>query len=303
MSARPAPASDNALAGIGLITLAFCLFGFTSAVTKIVLPTYSVGQMMMIRSLVALAVLSPFIVRAGWRAFRDMPRPGLQLWRVVISVVEVAMFFFAITYMPIADTVAIYLSGPLFVTLWSTLFLGEVVGWRRWTAIVVGFVGVIIALRPSAATISAPALIALAGTMLYAVNVIVTRTLRGTVDIVLSVTQLSGAAIFGAAWCLFPQGWTTPANWHDLGILLFIGVPTALGYIFFNRAIQLAPASVVAPYQYTMIIWAALFGFLLFGDIPAAPIVIGAGIIISAGLYISWRERVLGRLQPPVEPV
>jgi drug/metabolite transporter (DMT)-like permease len=297
------PSSDNALAGIGLITLSFCLFGFTSAVTKIVLPTYSVGQMMMIRSVIAVAILSPFIVRAGIRAFRDMPRPRLQLARVVVSVVEVAMFFWAISYMPIADTVAIYLSGPLFVTLWSTLFLGEPVGWRRWTAIVIGFIGVLIALRPSAATISAPALIALAGTMLYAVNVIITRTLRGTVDIVLSVTQLAGAAVFGALWCLFPEGWTMPASWHDIGILLFIGVPTAFGYIFFNRAIQLAPASVVAPYQYTMIVWAALFGFLLFGDIPPAPTVIGATIIIAAGLYVSWRERVLGRTQAPVEPV
>jgi drug/metabolite transporter (DMT)-like permease len=291
------------LAGIGLITLAFCLFGFTSAMTKIVLPTYSVGQMMMIRSLVALAIFSPFIIRAGLRAFRDMPRPELQLARVIVSVIEVAMFFWAISYMPIADTVAIYLSGPLFVTLWSTLFLGEPVGWRRWTAIVVGFIGVLIALRPSAATVSAPALIALVGTMLYSVGVLFTRTLRGTVDIVLSTTQLAAAAAFGAGWCIVADGWTTPANGHDLGILLFIGVPTAFGYICFNRAIQAAPASVVAPYQYTMIIWAALFGFLLFGDIPPAPTVIGAAIIIAAGLYVSWRERVLGRPQPPVEPV
>jgi drug/metabolite transporter (DMT)-like permease len=227
----------------------------------------------------------------------------LQAVRAALSVVEVAMFLRAITYMPIADTVAIYLSGPLFVTLWSTLFLGEPVGWRRWTAILVGFIGVLIALRPSASTISAPALIALVGTMLYSVGVLATRTLRGTVDIVLSTTQLGAAAIFGAVWCLFPQGWTTPADWHDLGILLFIGVPTALGYICFNRALQAAPASVVAPYQYTMIIWAALFGFLLFGDIPPPPTIVGAIVIIGAGLYISWRERVLGKPQPPVEPV
>jgi drug/metabolite transporter (DMT)-like permease len=294
--------SDNALAGIALITLAFFLFGFTSAIAKVVLPTYSVGQMMLIRSVVALIILSPFILRAGYRAFRAMPRPRLQFARVTVSVIEVGMFFWAISYLPIADTVAIYLSGPLFVTLWSTLFLGEHVGWRRWTAIVVGFAGVLIALRPSAATISAPALIALAGTMLYAVGVLNTRTLRGTPEIVLTVNQMVGAAIFGAAWCLFPQGWTAP-DWNDLAILLFIGVPTAFGYVCINRAIQLAPASVIAPYQYTLIIWAAVFGYLFFGDVPAAATVIGALIIVGAGLYISWRERVLGRPQVPVEPV
>lgn len=299
---QPSHTPDNALLGIALITLAFFLFGFTSAIAKIVLPTYSVGQMMLIRSAVALVILSPFILREGAAPFRQMPRPGLQLARVTISVVEVGMFFWAISFLPIADTVAIYLSGPLWVTLWSTLFLGERVGWRRWSAIVVGFIGVLIALRPSESTVSAPALIALVGTMLYAVGVIATRTLRGTADIVLTVNQMAAAAIFGAIWCLFPHGWTTP-NWHDFGILAFIGVPTALGYVCINRAIKLAPASVVAPSQYTLIIWAALFGYLFFGDVPTLPTIVGATIIVGAGLYVSWRERALGKPQTPVEPV
>ncbi len=296
-------APDNALANIALITLAFFLFGLTSAIAKIVLPTYSVGQMMLIRSVVALILLSPFIWREGASsAFRTMPRPGLQLARVTISVVEVAMFFWAVSYLQIADTVAIYLSGPLFVTLWSTLFLGERVGWRRWTAIVAGFAGVLIALRPSAATISAPALIAVVGTMLYAVGVLLTRTLRGTADIVLSANQMLAAALLGAVWCALPGGWTNPSM-HDLGILVFIGVPTAIGYVCINRALKLAPASVVAPYQYTLIIWAALFGYLFFGDVPQITTAIGAAIIIGAGLYITFRERALGKQPAPVEPV
>jgi len=293
---------DHAIAGIALVTLAFFLFGLTSATAKIILPAYSVGQMMLIRSLVALIVLSPFITREGIRAFRDMPRPGLQLLRMAMSVVEVAMFFWAVSYLQIADAVTIYLSGPLWVTLWSTLFLGEHVGWRRWSAIVIGFVGVLIALRPSAATISAPALIALVGTMLYSVGVIVTRTLRGAPGIVLTTNQMAAAAVFGAGWSLLPGGWTAP-TWHDFAILTFLGVPTAIGYVCFNRALKLTAASSIAPYQYTLIIWAALFGYLFFGDVPTVTTCLGAVIIAGAGLYVSWRERVLGKPQPPVEPV
>ncbi|HVX98896.1 MAG TPA: DMT family transporter [Pseudorhodoplanes sp.] len=293
---------DNALAGIVLITFAFFLFGLTSAIAKIVLPTYSVGQMMLIRSIVALVMLSPFIAREGMHAFRDMPRPGLQLARVTLSVIEVSMFFWAVSYMPIADTVTIYLSGPLWVTLWSALLLREQVGWRRWSAIMAGFAGVLIALRPSAATVSLPALIAVIGTMLYALGVIATRTLRGTVDIVLTVNQMVAAAIFGAAWCLLPDGWTMP-TWRDLGILVLIGIPTAIGYVCINRALKVAAASIVAPFQYTLIIWGAVFGYLFFGDVPPPTTALGAAIIIAAGLYVFWRERVLGRPQQPVEPV
>lgn len=291
------------MAGIALVAAAFFLFGLTSAVAKLVLPTYSVGQMMLIRSLVAMIVLSPLIARAGVRTFRKMPRPGLQLLRGCMSVVEVAMFFWAVSYLQLADTVTIYLSGPLWVTLWSTLFLGEHVGWRRWSAIVVGFIGVLIALRPSAATISVPALIALVGTMLYAIGVIVTRTLRGAPGIVLTTNQMMAAALFGACWSLLPGGWTTP-TWHDFAILAFLGVPTAIGYVCFNRALKLTTASSIAPYQYTLIIWAAVFGYLFFGDVPTLTTCIGAVIVVAAGLYVSWRERVLGKPSPrPVEPV
>ncbi len=299
---RSAP-TDNALAGIANVTLAFFLFGLTSALAKIVLPSYSVGQMMLIRSAVALVIFLPFIVRAGITPFHFMPRPKLQLVRTTLSVIEVGMFFWSVSYLPIADTVAIYLSGPIFVTLWSTLFLGERVGWRRWSAIVIGFCGVLVALRPSAATISLPAMIAVVGTMLYAIGVIATRTLRGTADIVLSANQMAGAVVFGAIWCLLPGGWTTPTQ-SDLALLLFLGVPTAIGYVCMNRAIKLAPASVVAPFQYTLILWAALFGYLFFGDVPALTTIAGATIIVCAGLYISWRERVLGKEPPPVvDPV
>ena len=107
----------------------------------------------------------PFIWRAGRAAFMSAPRPGLQVLRVVLSTLEVAMFFWAVAYLPLADAITFYLAGPIYVTALSALLLGERVGWRRWTAVLVGFCGVVIALRPSAASFTLPALIALGGSV------------------------------------------------------------------------------------------------------------------------------------------
>ena len=130
------------------------LFSLNDAVGKWLVATYSVGQLLLIRSATTLILLSPFIWRAGRAAFRSAPRPGLQMLRVVLSSLEVAMFFWAVGYLPLADAITFYLAGPIYVTALSALLLGERVGWRRWTAVLVGFFGVVIALRPSAADAS-----------------------------------------------------------------------------------------------------------------------------------------------------
>lgn len=285
------------------MAFAFFCFALTGALGKIVLSTYPVAQMLFIRSGVALLLLMPLIARQGTAGFRTIERHWLQLLRVTISAVEVGIFFFAVAHIPLADTVAIYQSGPLFVTLWSALFLREQVGWRRWMAVAVGFCGVIVALQPSAATVSLPAIVAVFGTMMYATVVILTRMLRRTPEMTLTGLQIGAAMILGLAAALLPHGWVTP-TWPDLGLLALIGIPTAIGFFCINRAITLAPASLVAPYQYTLIVWAAIFGYLIFGDVPAPTTVVGAIIIVGAGLYISWRERRLGKRQPPVvDPV
>lgn len=282
--------ADNKLAGIALMGAAFCIFALTGAIAKLVLPSYSVGQVILFRSVTALIVLLPFLIREGATAIRAMSRPKLQFARVLISVGEVAMFFLSLSFLPLADTTSVFMSGPLFVAAWSIVFLGERIEWQRAAAILVGFVGVIIALRPSAATISMPALIALTGTMLYAGTVLTTRALRGTPGVVLTTNQMAGAALLGAVWAASPQGWLTPAPF-DFAVLVLIGVTSAIAYLCMNRAITLAPANVVAPFQYTLVIWAALFGYMFFGDVPSLATWIGAAIIAGAGLYLSWREQ------------
>jgi len=298
LSSLPSSAATGrsaALAGIGFMLVAVFLFALNSAAGKWLVAKYPVGEFMGIRAAITLALLSPFIWRAGRSAFVGAPRPGLQALRIMLSTAEIAMFFWAVSYLPLADTTTFYLAGPIYVTAMSVVLLRERVGWRRWTAVLVGFIGVVIALRPSSASFTLPALIALSGSIAYALLMITTRALRETNDIVLITTQFLGALVFGLATA--PFGWIMP----DAVDLLFIGslgIASVLALLCVVRSLKLASASVVVPYQYTLILWSVLFGWSVFGELPDSYMLAGAVIIIAAGLYIFWRERVVVRKEP-----
>jgi drug/metabolite transporter (DMT)-like permease len=246
-----------------------------------------------------MAVLLPFVARNNFAALKNVPRPGLQAARVALALTEMMLFFTAIYFLPLADTITCYLSSPIIVVALSAIFLGEKVGWRRWSAVFVGFIGVIIAMRPSTSSISFGALIAVVGAFCSAVLMIVTRQLRGTSQTFLAFSQISGTLLFGAV--VAPFQWITPA-WSHVGIFLVAGVISVSGLLCANRSLSLAPASVLAPYKFTAILFAALFGYLAFGDVPPPTTIIGAIIIVGSGLYIFMRERKLARAEPVVTP-
>lgn len=280
------------LLGIGLMLIGMFLFSSNDALGKWILTTYPVAQMLLIRSLTALLLLSPFIWQEGLAAFKAAPRPGLQLLRLFFATLEVVLFFWAVAYLPLADAVTYYLAGPIYVTALSAMLLKEKVGWRRWSAVLVGFIGIVVALEPSAATLTWPALIALTGSVSYAGLMVVTRYLRGTSDIVLATGQVVSVLLF--ALVTVPFGWVTPAA-GDVLSMMVLGLVAVVALMAVNRSLKLAPASVVVPYQYTLIVWALIYGYLVFGDQPKPNTLIGGVIIIAAGLYIFWREQVLGR--------
>ena len=163
----------------------------------------------------------------------------------------------------------------------------------------VGFAGVVIALRPSAQTISLPAMIALGGSLSFAVLMLITRSLRTTPDIVLASSQFAGTFTLGAL--MSPFGWVTPSV-ASLGLFAAAGCISVAALLCVNRSLKLAPASVVVPYQYSMIVWAVMFGYFVFGDVPSIATIAGAAIIIGAGFYIFLRERDLGRGETVVSP-
>jgi drug/metabolite transporter (DMT)-like permease len=286
------------LAGIALMLLGVFMFSFGDALGKYLVSSYAVGQLLWLRACAALLVLSPLIWRQREQFFR-IERPWLQAIRILLSTLEVAAFFLAVVYLPLADVTTYYLACPIFVTALSALVLGENVGWRRWAAILIGFGGVLIALRPSAQTVSWPAMIALGGSLSFSVLMLITRSLRNTPDIVMATTQFVGTFVLGVL--MSPFGWVTPGA-ASLAMFAAAGCISVTALICVNRSLKLAPASVVVPYQYSMIVWAVMFGIAVFGDVPQPATILGAAIIIGAGLYIFLRERKLGREEAAVNP-
>ena len=286
------------LAGIALMLAGVCMFSLGDALGKFIVATYSVGQFMLLRACAALALIGPPI----WCAraeFTRVERPWLQVVRVVLSTLEIAAFFLAVVHLPLADVTTYYLATPIFVTALSAVVLREQVGWRRWSAILIGFCGVVIALHPSAQSVTWPAMIALAGSLAFSWLMLITRSLRATPDIVLASAQFLGTLVFGIV--VAPFGWITP-TWVHLGLFFAAGAISVCALLCVNRSLKLAPASTVAPYQYSMIVWAVMFGYAVFGDVPQAHTALGAAIIIAAGLYIFLRERELGRTETVVNP-
>jgi drug/metabolite transporter (DMT)-like permease len=285
------PATRNtARIAIAVMLLAMLMFTLNDVMGKWLVATYSVGQVLLIRSAAAVIVLSPFLWRDGVKPLFAVERPGMQALRVLLSSAEVYCFYFAVITLPLADVMTYWLAAPIYVAAMSPFLLGERVGWRRWLAILIGFGGVVIALEPSAATLTAPALISILGSFCFAFMMLSGRALRGTPDTTLVFWQIVGAGLFGVVTA--PFGWVTPTAF-DLALLGLLGVVAMVAHMLVNRALKLADAAVVAPFQYTLLFWAVIFGFIVFGDIPRPAMLVGAAVIVAAGLFIFFRERML----------
>lgn len=282
-------ASVSAASGVAMMLLGVLLFAVNDSLGKWLVGTYAVGQLILMRSLSGLCAMSFFIHRAGAVAFRYTPRPGLQVLRVVFSTMEGALFFWALTELPLAEVMAYYMAGPIYVTAVSPFLLGERVGLLRWIAVAVGFGGVLLALHPSSSAFSFGTVCALVGSFSYALFMVVTRKLAGTPGTVLMTFQLLAALIFGAVLVAI-HGWTPP-GWMDVALMLLLGIGSLGGNLCVNQSLRLAPASVVVPYQYTLILWGILFGYLFFGEMIGPLSLTGVAIIVGAGLFIFLRKR------------
>ncbi|OHV79821.1 DMT family transporter [Ensifer sp. LCM 4579] len=291
-SASVSAAPGTARAGVLIMLLGMLMFSLNDVMGKWLVATYSVGQVVLIRSIAAGLVLFPFLWARGPKRLVAVERPGLQLSRVLASTAEVFAFYFAVITLPLADVMTYWLAAPIYVAAVSPLVLKEPVGWRRWTAIALGFVGVIIALEPSSQALTLPALVSILGSMCFAFMMVSGRSLRGTPDTTLAFWQIIGAAIAGVIWA--PFDWT-PLKPLDAALLGLLGVIAMLAHVLVNRALKLADAATVAPLQYTLLFWAIVFGWLIFGDSPRLSMVLGAGLIVASGLFIFFREQQLKR--------
>ncbi len=294
MSAAAEPTHGGAAAGIGMMLLGILMFAVNDTLGKWLVGGYSVGQLLLVRTAAGLLVMAPLILRAlmrrtGRGRFRHPPRPRLQLLRVGLSTAESGLFYWALAGLPLAEGMTYYMAGPVYVAVLSPLLLGERVGARRWVAVAAGFAVVLLALRPSPERLTLPALCAVGGSLTYALFLVATRKLAGTPGTVLMTAQLAGAGLFGGALVLW-QGWTPP-GWRDGALMLVLGAGSLAGNLCVNRSLRLAPASAVVPFQYTLIVWGVVFGWLVFGDVPDRLTLLGAAVIVGAGLALLRTER------------
>lgn len=285
---------ENFPLGIALAFVAFALYSGMDVTIKLLTKSYSVPQVIALNSLFALGPILAYAAMFGglYNNLRTR-RPIYHVIRATCGLFSSFFAFWAYSRMPIADAYALAFTAPLFITALAVPILKEPVGWRRWTAIGVGFVGVLIMLRPGSGLINLGSLAVLAGALFYSVGMLVTRLARNTetsVSFAFYATLASGT-VFGA---MTPWLGRMPTL-HDLGLSALGGTLCGVAFVCLLTAFRKVPAAVAAPFQYSQIIWGVLFGWLVFGDMPDRTLFIGLAIVISSGLYILYRETVLGR--------
>jgi drug/metabolite transporter (DMT)-like permease len=285
--ARP-ERQEHVTAAIGLMLAATFVFTCTSALSKWLIETYPIGEVLFSRVFVPLIGLAIIILpRTGLAVFHTKRLKG-HLLRGVSQSCSQTFLLIAFSLMPLASAVAINFSAPIFATLASIILLRETVGIARWSAILVGFFGVLIVTSPGTDTFTVGALFALANAIMYGT---VTAGVRGlTATESTQTLTLYQMLLMSAAFSLMlPFGFVMP-TWIDAGWLILNGVGNGLAQVWWTRALHLAPTSVVAPFQYFSLIWAMLLGFAIWGDLPTISLIVGAAIVAGSGLFLLWRE-------------
>ncbi len=271
-----------------LICGVFC-FSLLDTTAKVLVVDYPVGQVVWARNFGGLVfALGMALPRLGLSVFRSR-RPGLQFIRGLLLVASTGANFTALSYLPLATNAAILYTAPLLICALSVPLLGEKVGWRRWTAITVGFVGAMIVVRPGFAGFHWAAIFSFIATLCAACYNLATRQVAARDNSYTSLVFVSLVGTLAAMPFAFLH-WVTPLGW-DILLFCLLGVFGSVGHYFLIVAHGLAPASTLAPFTYAQIIAVALLGYLVFHHIPDAWVWLGAAIIAASGLYLGYRER------------
>ena len=292
---RPAqpPRQDQILRGIAYMVASTALFSAVNALVKWEVALYPVGEVAFFRSFFGLIPCYLIILpRVGFAVLRT-ERRGDHVKRALSQFCSMMCIFLAFQLMPLAGVIAISFSAPLFTTLLSTMFLKEKVGVHRWSALIVGFLGVLFITKPGIGTLQTGALFALANAVLISSVAIAIRRMSATESTeTLTIYQLTLITVFTAL--LLPLGFTVPA-WRDGLFMAVAGMANGVAQYWWTRSLHLAPPSSIVPFNYLALVWASILGYLVWGDAPTPDLLIGAAIVVGSGLYILWRETVRQR--------
>lgn len=273
-----------------LMLVAMLAFAAMDGVSKALAQHLSIPQILWVRYIFYTGFVAIMLRRPGLRATLRSRQPWLQFGRALLIIIENGVFVLAFTLMPLADMHAIAAASPLIVVALSVPLLGERVGMRRWLAVLAGFVGVLVIVRPGMQALDWRFAVAVTGTVLWALYQILVRMCARTDS---SDTTWAWTAVVGlvATSAVGPFVWVWPDAKGWL-LLLAIAALGTLSHLALIKALGYAEAGSLQPYSYTLLVWAAVVGFVMFGDIPDTWTIAGAAIIIASGLYAWHRERV-----------
>jgi drug/metabolite transporter (DMT)-like permease len=277
--------------GLGalLTCLSMLAFACMDAMSKFLVHDYSVAETLWVRYVIFVGFALLVARRHGIRRTARSARPWLQAGRALLALVEGSVFVLAFRYLPLADTHAIAATSPLIVVVLSVLILGERAGLHRWLAIIAGLAGVLLIIRPGFEAVTWPLALPLLGAFLWALYQVLVRLCAR--DDSPETTLLWSAAIgLAAISFVVPMHWRAPDALAWL-LLVGIGILGALAHFALIKALDFAEASAVQPYGYTLLVWAAVLGFLVFGNFPQGWAIVGAAIVVLGGLYAWWHDR------------
>jgi drug/metabolite transporter (DMT)-like permease len=279
---------DRIPLGITLMITATIVFAGSSALSKWLVATYPIGEMLFWRAAAALVGTSLVILPATGLAVFRTKRLRDHLLRGVSQSCSQLFLIIAFSLMPLAGAVAINFSAPLFATVAAVIFLKETVGPVRWGALVVGFLGVLLVTSPGVDTIQTGSMFALANAVLFGTVTVGVRRMTATESAeTLTLYQMAVLTLFFTA--SLPLGWITP-TFADGVAMIVNGLGNACGQYLWTRALHLAPTSAVVPFNYFSLVWAIILGFLVWGDLPTVQLLIGSAIVVASGMFLLWYE-------------
>ena len=285
--------SDDVPRGIVCMVIATILFSGASAASKWLVGVYPVGEVLCLRSFASLIAGAAMILPVSGLSAFATHRPRDHLARGLSQAISQFCLLFALSLMPLAGAVAINFSAPLFAALVSIIWLKERAGFARGAALVIGFVGVLIVTNPGRNSLTLGALFALTNAVMYGTVTVTVRGMTRTESAnTLVIWQLAVLAFFHSFLLLF--GWRSPSV-IDAAMLFGTGFTNAIGQWFWTKALHLAPAPAVTPFYYLMLVWALMFGFFIWGNIPSASLLVGSAIVAMTGLFLFLREARLQR--------
>jgi drug/metabolite transporter (DMT)-like permease len=284
-----APLREN-LTGILAMVVCNLVFLINDTLLKVASAGMPLGQILFFRGLFATLIMTVIIVRFGVHRRMALLASWPIFWRTGAEIAAAFLYLFALFHMPIANINAILQIVPLMITGAGAIFLGENVGWRRWTAIAVGFIGVLIIVRPGLGGFDIYGLLALGSMVCITLRDMMTRIIPGGVHAFLIAWITAIAVGAGGAAYGLTEEWAMP-GWQPLALIAGASTLVVSGYLTAIQAMRHGDISVVAPFRYTVVVWAIMVGYAVWGEVPDGPMLIGTAVIIATGIYTLYRER------------